>query len=377
MSVTRTSSKAVGAVAVALLLAFAGSAEAYKGLRMSGQWTERFGSIFIPQGAVNPFVGDTIAGDAVVRVTNPDSLGPATVTLSRSAFYRPYIPRNGALPVAPQFVQLFSNFRFHGPDTPQNTSITSPYAAMMRPTLTRANANFNFCPGATVNPACLTHKTVGQGAAASQGTIHGIIKYTAASPTFGGTLRMLIQGSGALSTVIGGAAGTPGAIISHAPIGGGGAAQAQVNGGAYDGRQTLVLGAGVVTTGAVLSKATGVIIAPGTTIGVGASVTNTNVGMPFTAGTVYVKATVINGIVPTYTAMGYDNRTPGGVGNLQLVSAGITRGLASGKVYHRVDTMTMSFVEGSATPAISPTGIVALGSLLVLGGGYVLRRRLA
>lgn len=380
MSVTRTRSKAVGAAAIALLLAFAGTAQAQapRGLKMSGTWVERFGSIFIPQGSVFPFIPEQVDADAVARVQNPDSAGPATVTLSRSAFSRPVIPRNGAIPV-PQFVQLFSSFSFHGPQTLNNTSVTSPYAAIIRPTLTRANPSFNYCPGATVNPACATHKTVGQGAGPSQGTMHGIIRYTAAATPFGGTLRMLIAGSGALTGVLAGAKGTPNAQFSHAPIGGGGAAQAQVVGGAYDGRNTLVLGAGVVTTGAVLAGTVNnlKIVAPGNVIGVGAAVTNTNVGMPFTVGKVSVQATVINGAVTMYTAQGYDARTPGGVGNLQLVAAGITRGLLTGNVYQRVDEMTMAFSEGSATPAVSPTGIVALGSLLVLGGGYVLRRRLS
>jgi len=382
MSVTRTRSKAVGAVAVALLLTFAGTAEAANGLRMSGWWTQRFGSIFIPQGVSNPFVGDTIAGDAVVRVTDLPG-GPAgvlSVTLSRSAFQRPVIQRNGAIPQAPQFVQLFSSFAFRGPESNNNTSVPTPYAGVLRPARTsqRNFSDFTFCPGATTNPACLTHKTIGQGAPVQSGTIHGKIRYTAHNPSpFGGALRMLIAGSGALSTVIAGAAGTPAAQISHAPIGGGGAQQAQVVGGAYDGRNTVTLGQGVVTTGAVLSAPDGVIIAPGVPIGLGASVTNRNVGLPFTAGTVYVRATVINGIVTKYTAMGYDNRNSVGVGNLQLVAAGVTKGLASGKVFQRVDVVNMEFSAGNQTPAISPTGMVALGSLLVLGGGYVLRRRLS
>lgn len=377
MSVTRTRSKAVGAVAVALLLTFAGTAEAARGLRMSGTWTQRFGSIFIPQGA-NPFVPATIPAEAVARVTNPNNLGPATVTLSRSAFQRPVITKVGPLPVAPQFVQLFSSFAFRGPETQNNTSVASTFAGVIRPTLTRQFPNFVFCPGAVnQNPACTTHKTAAQGGPASH-TIHGKIRYTAETPApFGGTLRMLIAGSGALSTVIVGVRGDPNAQVSHAPIGGGSAAQAQAVGGAYDLRNTVTLGAGVVTTGAIMSKATGVITQPGTAIGVGNAVTNRNVGMPFTAGTVYVRATVINGIVTKYTAMGYDNRTVGGVGNLQLVAAGMTKGLASGKVFQRVDVMNMSFAEGQESPAISPTGMVALGSLLVLGGGYVLRRRLS
>jgi len=379
MSVTRTRSKAVGAVAVAILLTLAGTAEAARGLRMSGWWTQRFGSIFIPQGVTNPFVGDTIPADAVARVTDQGAAGQATVTLSRSAFQRPLITRNGAIPQAPQFVQLFSSFVFRGPETNNNTSVQTPGAGVMGPMIAdgRATSDFTFCPGATTNPACLTHKTIGQGAPAASGTIHGKIRYTAPVLRYGGTLRMLIAGSGALSTVIAGAAGTPAAQISHAPIGGGGAQQAQVVGGAYDGRNTVTLGQGVVTTGAVLSAPDGVIIAPGVPIGLGASVTNRNVGLPFTAGTVYVRATVINGIVTKYTAMGYDNRNSVGVGNLQLVAAGVTKGLASGKVFQRVDVVNMEFSAGNQTPAISPTGMVALGSLLVLGGGYVLRRRLS
>jgi hypothetical protein len=346
---------------------------------MSGSWTQRFGTIFIPQGFPIPVFPDTIPGDAIVRVQNPDSAGPATITFSRSAFFRPTIARNGPIPV-PAFIQLFSSFRFNGPQTDKNTSVTSPYAAIARPTLTRANANFAFCPGATAaNPACAQPQTVGQLGPPPPvgGTIHGRINYTAGTPAFGGTLRMLITGSGALSNVIQGAKSTPNLVVSHQPIGGGSAAQAQVVGGAYDGRNTLSLGAGVVTTGAAMSG--GVIVAPGTTVTTppGISVTQKNVGMPFTVGKVVATATFNNGGATMYTLTGYDARTPGGVGNLQLVAGGLTKGLNTGRIYLRMDEMTMTFSEGAATPAVSPTGIVALGSLLVLGGGYVLRRRLS
>jgi hypothetical protein len=345
---------------------------------MSGAWTQRFGTIFIPQGFPIPIFPDTIPGDALVRVQNPDSAGPATITFSRNAFSRPLITRNGPIPV-PAFIQLFSSFAFNGPQTNNNTSVTSSFAAIARPTLTRANANFAFCPGATAaNPACAQPQTVGQLGPPPPvgGTIHGRINYTAASPAFGGTLRMLIAGGGALSNVIGGAKSTPNLVASHQPIGGGSAQQAQVVGGAYDGRNTVSLGVGVVTTGA--GMAAGVITAPGTTVATpGQSVTNRNVGMPFTVGKVVATATFNNGGATMYTLTGYDARTPGGVGNLQLVAGGLTKGLNTGRIFLRMDEMTMSFTEGSQTPAISPTGMVALGSLLVLGGGYVLRRRLS
>jgi len=78
----------------------------------------------------------------------------------------------------------------------------------------------------------------------------------------------------------------------------------------------------------------------------------------------------------TYTLTGYDNRTPGGRGNISLVAGGISKRLVSGQTFVSADTVTMDISSGQLTPALSAAGVAAVASLLIIGGGYVLRKRL-
>jgi len=81
-------------------------------------------------------------------------------------------------------------------------------------------------------------------------------------------------------------------------------------------------------------------------------------------------------IPTTITMTGSDNRTPSGRGTITMVAGGLGHRLTSGLTFASMDVITMDIASSQLTPALSPMGFVALGSMLVVGGGYVLRRRL-
>ena len=74
----------------------------------------------------------------------------------------------------------------------------------------------------------------------------GIIRYTAGANQFGGTMQMLLIGSGSVSVVVG-ATGMGGAQILHNPFGGGGASNDQEAGGPFENTGTVMLNPGDIT----------------------------------------------------------------------------------------------------------------------------------
>ncbi len=107
--------------------------------------------------------------------------------------------------------------------------------------------------------------------------------------------------------------------------------------------------------------------------GTGIPRTNLINAFPFTVGKIYGRET-LGGSIQTLSTTGYDTRTVNGRGNIQLVAGSVSFITLIGSAIN-INIITLDVSSSQLTPAMSPTGFVALGSLLLLGGGYVLRKR--
>ena len=152
-SLLRLTLTTFAAVAVAAMT-LASVADARE-FRMTGTWFQQRG----PNVQI-PIFGGIPAENTILSATGS---APADMTVPVNAFRR---AANFAFPL-PQtsLVQLTTMFTLDGPTAVGNFS---DGAKGTRP------ANFAWCPGAAANPGCTTHQTGG-----AQGTIHGIVRYTA------------------------------------------------------------------------------------------------------------------------------------------------------------------------------------------------------
>ena len=363
----------LAACAVVLLtLAVAGSVSAQT-YRMQGGWLQQRGSTNIPSwivllGPLNASVlgldDPTIPGDAFVVVT-PTSPAPI-INMPAGAFEITQNTREIPLQAAlssilgagngGNVVQLTTTFTFNGPGLPAVLEANA--------TAVRLAPNFSYCPGALNNPNCPNNI-----ATSTSGTLPGRIRYTAGPNQYGTTMGMLITGGGSVANSL------PGGRIRLDIIAGAGS---QEVGLAYGNTSSVIL-----TGGAIFSTFTqtvnGLIGGIGLQTDTGNPDTNVNTGFPWTTGMVTVSepggATAMDA-AETYTMTGSDNRTAGGRGNISLVAGGISHRLTSGTTFVSVDKITMGIASGTLTPALSPTGVVAIASLMLIGGGYVLRKRL-
>jgi hypothetical protein len=110
---------------------------------------------------------------------------------------------------------------------------------------------------------------------------------------------------------------------------------------------------------------------------VGPMGTTINTGFPFTTGTVFAQQTTNTGAGPDFFSVsGSDNRTPRGIGNITLVSGGLSiRRTNVGPDRSTGSIETISLTVGKQVPAMSSAGYAAAAVLMVLAAGYALRRR--
>jgi len=235
-------------------------------------------------------------------------------------------------------------------------------------------ANFAWCPnlvmGGGNGPACpngLFNAGIGR---------PGIVRYTAGPNQYGGTMQLLLVGSGEVSVVVG-ATGMGGALILHNPFGGGGASNDQEPGGPYKNTGTVALMAGDITLQAGGVPA-GVITMPGPVVNMGPAELNISTGFPWTTGMVQAlnpTATTIAGPLGTVlTLTGLDNRAMGG-GHVVMVAGATTKRTSANNTFMDIDVVDMTL--DPQVPAMSMGGFAAAAALIVLGAGYFLRRRLA
>jgi len=341
----------VTAVVLVLLLGWAGSADARQ-FSMSGNWVrETTKNFFIPILPGTAGIGGS--GTVTAQGSSPASLTvPANLFTGAYSFGFP-LPQTS-------IVQLTTQFNFAGPSAtgtfkPGNWTKTRPFA------------NFAYCPGAAANPACTTPRSTGQGAPPGQGTMHGLVRYTAGTNQFGGTMQIVRGGTGTLSLLLGATAPT----VQHNPIAVAGLIVIN-SGGPYANTRLQARPGGPITTGAVFS-AGGMISVPGVQVGTGASTGNFYHGFPWTTGNVYIKVTVGVTGTTTFSKTGSDARTPGGAGNITLQAGGLLHRLVQGRTMAYSAWVKMRIVE--PTPSMTPVGVAAGALLMVLVVGYALRRR--
>jgi hypothetical protein len=340
-----------GTHACALVAAFvlmSSTADARE-FRMSGDWRQLFGATL-----ELPVFGGI--GNRDGAMANATGSAPASVTIPVNAFFDAGLSIVIPIPSVTSLVQLSSMFSFNGP--------IAPGAFAAGPKSTRP-ANFGWCIGAAANPSCTTPAIGG-----SQGTAHGLVSYTAGPNQFGGTMQMLVGGTGSFSGLI----GTAPRRIEHALIN----ADTIAPGGSYANMVSIVFPPGPITSGAVCANGAcgdaGVILVPGVTTAPGSGGTSEFWGFPWTTGMVSV---FVNEAAPTapetVTATGSDTRTPLGAGNISMVAGGLGDASAGSRVAtSELSTVTMTF-RARNLPALSAGGIASLVSLIALGAAYALR----
>jgi hypothetical protein len=370
-------------MALVAVVAFAIPAAAAD-FQMIGTWTSRRGNLVqIPQGGV----------DANTIVTQTGSL-PHTVIFPVGAWKLTAAP--GATRTVPvpnaTIAQLATNFQITAPRAVTFASGETALIAGVRPvggrvgnrvrasnwnathSDTRAYGTFAWCPLAPNNPNCLNPFGAEITGNTSNGPLHGRMAYTTGGNDFGGTMQLALAtplGPGDLAIDIG-------TQIGHQLISGGSGPMALgINGGRYAQTDMNTLLPGVRTI-PVYQYPNGVIKTGGPSIGAfGATSVNVNIGFPWTTG--MVSGTVSDngqpGVTTSHMFTGTDTRSAGGNGKLTLVAGGVSRRTGVGNTFISADTITMQMLAPGTVPAMMPR-VVAGAALLMIGAGFLLRKRL-
>ena len=415
MIVTSSLRLMAGALLV-LSLALAGTANA-KSFSMSGQWYQNRGPLIdipinggpelcfsgnIQNGCVGVFraANGGIPGAAVITPTN---IGPANFVIPPHAFAQALGAQTVAVAIVPTVVQLVTSFVFDGPaDFTQAAGASPPFVAGQVAKF-RKNAwskdpgqvgrsapNFAWCPGVG-GPACAA------GTAATPTNVQGIVKYTGGANAFGGTMGMILSGTGATS-IVGGqiTVPTPGVgtamvdLLAHLPIMGAGT-NPQVGGVGYAFKNDVILGSAPLFVGFMTSTGggAGLITSTGPPLTTGMTAmnpvvipgdTNINWGFPWTTGTVSVMNTEMSGTMNqtgTLTAMGSDSRNAAGGGRITLVAGGTSNRVVSGMDFEALEILVLDFADIGAVPSMGPAGLATVGLLMALSAGYAIRGRFA
>jgi len=399
------------AVGAALILAFvfATPASARK-FQMSGTWTIRNGSVFIPLQFAKSLGGSQMTMTSMGNFTNafffPNGpmMGMGGVTATGSAPATLMVPQHrflgdfvAAVPLPnPSLQQITSSFGVDGPYA--NATLMSGGGP----------GSFTWCP---TDPACV--KGTAMDPAQGAGPRGGRIIYAAGPNQFGGSMAIGLKRGGTVTSyfefvpiqlghqMFGGSGPTvrdlaPGRLgfpdspasemvyLAVGPITVPTCTVAMgmlVNctpwtmGGGVGGGPRLTTMGGVTTTGTGPSEFLPTI-ATGP-MGTLAGQFTSNYGFGHTTGTVIGQQTT--GTAPGddfFTFMGTDLRTPLGAGNIQSVAGGISfrNTLLGGSTYASLHKVWMSM--GAPIPTMSPAGFAAAGALMLLAVGYALRRRL-
>lgn len=173
-----------------------------------------------------------------------------------------------------------------------------------------------------------------------------------AHPLFGGT------DSGCLALAV---------IAKPGPLGAiGGATSVSVvtPGGSAPDPRVMALAMGTDPLGTILAAAR---VAPGPAL------PNTAMSQagPWTTGRVIISQP---GPAEKFTLSGKDDRTAGGGGTIQMVAGSVSARATTGPNSNR-GWVRLSMYPVSDTPALSPVGQAAVIGLVLLAGGYTLRRR--
>ena len=281
----------------------------------------------------------TVSGSATVGKTTP-----AQLTLPTGVFGLPYTYPAFVPITTPPYIHVSTNISHYGP-------VDSPAVFKAGPKTSRPAA-FNFCPGAAANPGCTTPATGNPG----QGTKPGIVKYTPGGKQFGGTMKMLVDGTGEWTMYLGYTAPT----IAHFPLDQPGAVPNPV-GQAYANTLKGTTYSAPVTVGAVMVSR--LIQTPGTWVGSLPGYQFIYTGFPLTTGKVTVQVLHAPPTYPnsTFTLTGSDSRTVNGVGNITLVAGGLSHTLTpAGMDLVLRQSLTLTLPEPTAALGVA-------GALAMLG----------
>lgn len=390
----RRSLQYAAGILMILALVVAGTASA-KTFSMSGQWYMNRGPLVdIPinggpvlcigggadtgcQGNLKPKDGG-VPGVGVANVTGG---GPATFTLQYQVFGQSRAtPTTVPVTLIGQVQQLQSQFTLAGPGSvaalPSLTNATEQ--AALNPKFMR-NA-FSRDPGQAARPAANFSFTSGPALVK--------VKYTAGQNAFGGTMAMMLKGTAVVSI-------PNGAQLINQLVGG---TSNPTFGPQHPGRGYGVTSIDALDGGPVYStfmfgnSPTGcenlpgeefdppgceIVTQVGNQVGTGDPDVNINIGFPWTTGTVTAQAlaTVAGDVPTTLTAMGTDSRNVMGHGRITMVAGGTSFRSQSGFRFAALDIVNLQLSTITETPTLSPPAIAAAVSLLLLGGGYMARRR--
>ncbi len=407
----------VGALLV-LSLAFAGTANA-KSFSMTGSWYMNRGPLVdIPiNGGPVLCIGGSLqtgclgvfkaAGGGVTASTAISAMGanPAGFTIPNSAFTQMAGTQTAAVGLVPTVVQLVTSFDIKGPGNATDafgavpTFMAGQPAVFMKDAWSndpgqnggatpRAAADFGWCPGFG-GPLCAN------GTSASPAGVEGIVKYTAGTNAFGGTMAMMLANGGLTSIIAGTKPGpttmgtTMVPLLAHLPFGGAMSfMNPQVQGVGYAFNNSIALGSAPMYLGFTTSTGMGSGLItntgpPATTMGFPMIVpgdVNVNWGFPWTTGTVTVANTELLGTVPrstTLTAMGSDGRTAAGKGTITMVAGGTAHRNLSGQDFAAMEVVVLNFDDGTPSPSMGPAGLATVALLMALTAGYAIRGRFA
>jgi len=395
----------LGAILLSSALFIAGTANAYV-LSMSGTWYQNRGPLVdipanggpvfctggLSTGCVNtlkPLNGGIPAvKQHVPIIPGTGTTNPAGFTIPKSAFAlaggaanRQTVPVVGI----PTVIQLASQFSLAGPGV---TPLAGGIAKFQKNAWSndpgqsaRLGPNFTWCPP-TGN--CAT-TTLSQ----TYGAYRAQIKYTGGVHNFGGTMAMMLSDTGVVSIAIGGGQ------VLHQLVGGTSnpTPAPQMGGAGYAAYRSLVLDPGPVhapyTIGTACTSAFGQQPAPpgcGVITNQGALLfslpgsINHDWGMPCTTGTIFNKN--LPGPIPaqdpatTFFVVGTDSRTAAGAGKITMVAGATTERLPSGNHFSALEVVTMDFGPDQI-PGLSASALMALTALLLVGGGFFVRKRFA
>jgi len=409
---TRTLKVGAGLL-LSLALVVANTAAA-RTLSMSGEWFQNRGPLVdipaqggavycgiaiggttgVAGGCVNflkPLNGGIPGSSAAVNVTGGS---PANFSITNnSAFARAGgLANRETVPVAgiPTVIQLASQFSLQGPGL--TTALGGGGAATFQKNawnndprqLGRMAAAFTWCPP---GGACTTTPT-----SQTYGAYRAVFKYTGGANAFGGTMSMMLRDTGVVSIRINNTITPSVPRVLHQLVGGttNPTFGPQMGGGGYPAARTITLADGPLhlsyststpCTSAFGSQVAppgcGVITAQGPQIATLPGSQNKDFGMPWTTGMVLAKN--LPGPIPandpatTFSVQGSDNRTGAGAGQITMVAGATSERLPSGNHFTALEVVTMTFAP--ATPALSAPAISALVALMLLAGGYMVRRQ--
>ncbi|HKK50577.1 MAG TPA: hypothetical protein VKA74_03280, partial [Myxococcota bacterium] len=299
-------------------------------------------------------------------------------------------PSTNLLPIVPTVVQLQTFFEVFAPATEEGpgTPGDSPDRVLRADAWTnqtgRLGPAFAFCPGpvtgagATLTKIGFVTNCTNSNASTGPGAYNGIVQYSGnGANNFGGTMAILLNGSGFVSVIIATTGGTQMVpIVAHQPIGTAGVTslRSQITGAGYALLSSAYLQSGPANIGFVTNATAGKItsIGPSTPNIFIPQDRNLNWGFPHTTGQISIMNVETNQGQPgntTLVATGTDSRDAFGRGNITLVS-----GATSHRVFANQNSSTLNILNMTFTPEPGPSLMLG-ASLLAIGGLYAALRR--